>query len=134
MNIVILKGRLTRKPEFSGKSDKVAWSTLAVDRDFKDAQGNKVTDFIPVKWIGEKKAQFAVSYLDKGTSLTVAGSIAVDQYTDKDGNKNTSYNVIVNNTEFNERRSANNDGQAQAQSSDGFMDIPAGAMEELPFA
>lgn len=134
MNIIALKGRLTKKPEFMGKSDKVAWSTLAVDRDFKDAQGNKVTDFIPLKWLGEGKAKFAVSYLDKGTSIAVVGSLAVDQYTDKDGNRATSYNVIVNNTEFCERRN-NNDGQAQAQSSsNGFMDIPAGAMEELPFA
>jgi single-strand DNA-binding protein len=136
MNVVVLCGRLTAEPRVNDKGTMASFN-LAVDRTFKDKDGNKQADFISCKMLGEKSAGFAKNYLHKGTKLIVTGAIQTGSYTDKDGKKVYTTDVIVNNTEFAESRSSQQSEQKPAQtasSGDGFMNIPAGIDEELPFA
>lgn len=133
MNIVVLQGRLVKDTELN-QSGKMAYNTIAVDRDMKDANGNKQTDFINLKWLGDKKAQFAQKYLKKGTKITISGALNIDNYKDKDGNNKQSTSVIVNNNEFCESKGANatNTATNTGTGSD-FMEIPDNVEGVLPF-
>ena len=96
INNVTLVGRLTRDVELrylQGKGTAVASFTVAVDRDYKDKDGNTPTDFLPIEVMG-KPAEFAANYLGKGRLVGVIGSVRVDKYKDKDGN-NKSYTKIA---------------------------------------
>ncbi len=146
MNKVILMGRLTRDPEvrFSqGESaTQIARYTLAVDRRFQ-RNSDQTADFISCVAFG-RGAEFAEKWLKKGTKICVTGRIQTGSYTNKDGVKVYTTDVIVEDQEFAESRNAaqNNDGGdfggnahpiPSAASSDGFMSIPEGIEEELPF-
>jgi len=140
MNEVILMGRLTRDPEVrysQGESaTAIARYTLAVDRRFKrDNEPN--ADFINCVAFG-KSGEFAEKYLHKGTKIAIVGRIQTGSYTNKDGQKVYTTDVVVEEQEFAESKSSsggNNGGGygGQQSSSDGFMNIPDGIDEELPF-
>lgn len=143
MNKVILMGRLTRDPEvrYSGgdNSTAVARYTLAVDRRFKK-DGEQSADFISCVCFG-KAGEFAEKYLRQGTKITIAGRIQTGSYTNRDGQKVYTTDVIVEEHEFAESKGAGRqNGQAGAQAGtlpdagDGFMNIPDGIDEELPFS
>ena len=106
MNIVNLIGRLTKDTE-ANTTGKVAMNTIAVDREFKDQNGNKQTDFINIRWLGEKKASFAMQYLKKGIKIGVTGALNIDNYTDKNGDKKSITYVTVATTEFCEKKQDN---------------------------
>ena len=104
MNRVVLMGRLTADPEANsygkGKNEvKVAKYNLAVQRMGKD----DIADFIPCTCF-DKLAEFAENYLSKGMKIAVEGRIQTGNYEDKDGNKRTSYEVIVERHEFCEKK------------------------------
>ena len=107
MNKVILMGRLTRDPEVkyttSGKC--VCSFTLAVDRGFKNADGQKEADFIPVVVWG-KAAELCGNSLAKGHRLLVDGRIQVRNYDDKNGQKKWMTEVVANSVEFIEPKSS----------------------------
>ena len=129
MNLVVLMGRLTADPDVK---EKVTKYTIAVDRRFK-REGDPDADFFTCTCFG-KAAEFAQKYLSKGTKVVVTGRIETNNYTNKDGQKVYSVGVIVENQEFAESKK-NSEGSAPAKTdSDGFMDIPSGDMEDLPFA
>ncbi len=89
MNQIILIGRLTKDPELRylpNTGTPVATFTLAVDRNYKDKEGNVQTDFIPVEVIG-KVADFVANYISKGRLVAVNGSIRVDRYMKDDENR-----------------------------------------------
>ena len=133
MNLVMLIGRLTADPEIRYSQEGMAFGSfsLAVDRG-KNKQGENVTDFIRIKVIG-KNAEFAEKYLHKGMKIALNGSIQTGSYTDKDGKKVYTTDVLVNHMEFVEKKE-NSGTQAQPQTdADGFMNIPDGIDEELPF-
>lgn len=142
MNKVILMGRLTRDPEVrysQGESaTAIARYTLAVDRRFKrDNEPN--VDFINCVAFG-KLGEFAEKYLQKGTKIAIVGRIQTGSYTNKDGQKVYTTDVVVEEQEFAESKSSssgNNGGgygsQQSSNVSDGFMNIPDGIDEELPF-
>ena len=134
MNQVVLVGRLTKDVELN-QSGKVAWSSLAVDRNgMKDQDKNYITDFINLRWLGEQKAAFAQKYLTKGTKIAVNGCLCVENYKDKDGNYKQNVYVMVASQEFCESKGANQQNTSvQRPSSDGFMGIPDGIENELPF-
>lgn len=143
MNKVILMGRLTRDPEvrYSGgdNSTAIARYTLAVDRRFKK-DGEQSADFISCVCFG-KAGEFAEKYLRKGTKITIAGRIQTGSYTNRDGQKVYTTDVIVEEQEFAESKGAGRQSdQAGAQAGalsdagDGFMNIPDGIDEELPFS
>lgn len=139
MNRVILMGRLTRDPEVrhsAGKnSTAVARYTLAVDRRFR-RDGEPNADFIGCVAFG-RSAEFAEKYLRQGTKIVVTGRIQTGSYTNRDGQKAYSTDVVVEDQEFAESKAANdsreNHAPRQQDTDNGFMNIPDGIDEEVPF-
>ena len=141
MNKVVLVGRLTRDPEVrysqGDNATAVARYTLAVNRKFKK-DGEPTADFIPCVVFG-RSAEFTEKYFRKGMQVAVSGRIQTGSYTNKDGNKAYTTDVVVEEQEFAESKAANQQNQQSAGSgsipaSDGFMNIPDGMDEELPFS
>ena len=137
MNKVSLIGRCTRDPEVrysqGENATAVARYTLAVDRQFK-RDGDQSADFINCIAFG-KRGEFAEKYLRKGTKIAVVGRVQTGSYTNKDGQKVYTTDVIVDEHEFVESKaSQQNGGDSAPVSSDGFTSIPDGIDEELPFA
>lgn len=98
LNRIDLIGRLVRDPEYKTTSAGAGYCnfTIAVDDDFKDKDGNKVTDFIDcTAW--RKTAEYVTTYQTKGSLLAVCGRLKSRKWTDKDGNKRTSWFVQVDN-------------------------------------
>lgn len=139
MNKVILMGRLTRDPEVrysqGENATAIARYSLAVDRRFKK-EGEQSADFIGCVAFG-KLGEFAEKYLRKGTKVVVTGRIQTGSYTNKDGQKVYTTDVVVEECEFTENKnSGSGSDHAPSPSSavgDGFMNIPDGIDEELPF-
>ena len=147
MNKVILMGRLTRDPEVrysqGANATAVARFSIAVDRRFK-REGEPDADFFNCTCFG-KQAEFVERYLRKGTKILTAGRIQNDNYTNKDGQMVYSVRVMVDEIEFAESKNASagsNEGgytggnfnrPAPSGAGDGFMNIPDGIDEELPF-
>lgn len=130
MNKVILMGRLTKDPDMRGEGTGLcARYTLAVDRRFKK-DGEDNTDFINCV-VFSKGAEFAEKYLKKGTKVVVTGRIQTGSYTNKDGNKVYTTDVIVEEQEFAESKSSQSNNASS--SDDDFMNIPANSRDEMPF-
>lgn len=132
-------GRLTRDPEVryaqGEKSTAIARYTLAVDRRFK-REGEQNADFIPCLAFG-KAAEFAEKYFRQGTKIVVTGRIQTGSYTNKDGVKVYTTEVIVEEQEFAESKSngnQNSSGGTPVIGGDGFANIPYGIDEEVPFS
>ena len=141
MNKVILMGRLVREPEvrytIGDSQTAIAKYTLAVDRRFNKEEQS--ADFISCVAFG-KNVEFAEKYLHKGTKIAIVGRIQTGSYTNKDGQKVYTTDIVVEEQEFAESKNAsggNNGGENVGQQSnsagDGFMNIPDGIDEELPF-
>lgn len=103
MNKFIGIGRCVKDSEINS-SGKVAVNCMAIDRNVPDANGNRATDFINLRWLGEKKAIFANSYIHKGMKIAIEGSLVIDNYKDYEGNSKQSVYIVVDNTEFCERK------------------------------
>lgn len=142
MNKVTLMGRLTKDPDVrytqGQQSMVVARYTLAVDRRQKAADGTRQADFISCVAFG-KAGEFVEKYLHKGTKICISGRIQTGSYTKQDGTKVYTTDVIAEEHEFCEKAAAQN-GSAQPQTAentqqaiDGFMSIPDGFDEQLPF-
>ena len=140
MNKVILMGRLTKDPEVGGEGTSFrARYSLAVDRRFSRNDENN-TDFINIVVFG-KGAEFAEKYLKKGTKVLVTGRIQTGSYTNKEGQKVYTTDVVAEDQEFAESKNAaaNNGGQTGTTSSspvsdDGdFMNLPEGVKDDMPF-
>ena len=146
MNRVILMGRLTRDPEVrytqGERSMAVARYTLAVDRRFR-RDGEATADFISCVSFG-RTAEFAEKYFRQGLKVIVTGRIQTGSYTNKEGQKVYTTDVVVEDQEFAESKAAgaNNGGfapsdrpmPAAAAPADGFMNLPMGVEDEgLPF-
>lgn len=140
MNVVHLIGRLTRDPEVnSSKSGQVyARFTLAVDRRVKKGQ-EKEADFPRCVAFG-RTAEVIGDYAHKGTKLAIEGRMQTDSWTDKDGNKRSSVQVIVNAMEFCEKRQNGQSNERQYGPSDSSNDfdsmgasVPDMEQEEIPF-
>ena len=132
-------GRLTRDAEIrssqGGNPTTIARYTLAVDRRFK-RDGDQTADFINCIAFG-KSAEFAEKYFHKGTKVVVTGRIQTGSYTNKDGQKVYTTDVVVEDQEFAESKATSQQNQknnnASVSDSDGFMDIPDGIDTEMPF-
>lgn len=149
MNKVILMGRLTREPDirYSQSGTAVARYTLAVDRRFSRSGGDgndQSADFITCVAFG-RSAEFAEKYLHQGTKIAVTGRIQTGSYTNRDGQKVYTTDVVVEDQEFAESKNASQGaggGSYRPESrpqpanavDDGFMNIPDGVEDEgLPF-
>ena len=118
MNKVILMGRLTKDPDIrysQGENGRpVARYTLAVDRRRANADGNRETDFIGCVAF-DRQAEFAERYLNKGTKITISGRIQTGSYTNRDGQKVYTTDVIIEEQEFAESRQNAQQGGYQPQ-------------------
>ena len=152
MNKVILMGRLTRDPEVrysqGEQSTAVARYTLAVDRRFVRNNGGdqQTADFINCVSFG-RTAEFAEKYYHKGIKIAVSGRIQTGSYTNREGQKVYTTEVVVEEQEFAESKSASASADSfggggysapaerpsPSAAGDGFMNIPDGIDEELPF-
>lgn len=131
-------GRLTKDPDVrysqGEKATAVARYVLAVDRKFK-RDGEVNVDFINCIAFG-KNGEFAEKYLRKGTKIVVVGRIQTGSFTNKDGQKVYTTDVVVEEHEFAESKKSAGESLPPATShtdKDGFMNIPDGIDEELPF-
>ena len=149
MNKIILMGRLTRDPEVrysqGENSLAIARFSLAVDRRFK-RQGEPDADFFNCTAFG-KQAEFVEKYLKQGTKILLSGRVQNDNYTNKEGQKVYSVQIIAEEIEFAESKAASANNGANFNpagfgtempepnsNADGFMNIPTGLEEELPFS
>lgn len=140
MNKAVLIGRLVRDPNvrYSQGEDPIAMAryTLAVDRRFK-RDGQQNADFINCLAFG-KSAEFAEKYFKQGTKIAVSGRIQTGSYTNRDGVKVYTTEVVVEEQNFAESKNSenqNNGGnQHNTPGDDGFMDIPDGFEDQLPFS
>ena len=148
MNKVILMGRLTRDPEVRYSQGEnamaIARYTLAVDRrqSRNNQNGEQTADFIQCVAFG-RSGEFAEKYFRKGMKVLVTGRIQTGSYTNKDGQRVYTTDVVVEDQEFAESKNAsqNNGGggfapadrPSPSDAGDGFMNIPEGIDEELPF-
>lgn len=145
MNKVILMGRLTRDPEVrysqGEQATAIARYTLAVDRRFRRDADQQTADFIGCVAFG-RLGEFAEKYLRKGTKVVVTGRIQTGSYTNKDGQRVYTTDVVVEECEFAESKNSGGDNSGFAPidrpspssaAGDGFMNIPDGIDEELPF-
>ena len=130
MNKVVLVGRLTKDPDIrqsqGAEPVTIARYTLAVDRRGKKQEGQQA-DFISCVAFG-KAGEFAEKYLHKGTKICVSGRIQTGSYTRQDGTKAYTTDVVIKEQEFAESKAES--GRAAM---DGFLNIPEGIDEELPF-
>lgn len=134
MNKVILMGRLTRDPEVrytqGDKPTAVARYTLAVNRTYK-RQGEPDADFINCVAFG-RAGEFAEKYFKQGIRIVVSGRIQTGSYTNRDGVKVYTTDIIVESQEFAESKSSSR--PTETPDDNGFMNIPDGLDEELPFS
>ena len=134
MNQVVLIGRLTRDVEtrYSTGDTPIAISrySLAVDRKYK-RDGEPTADFISIVSFG-KAAEFAKKYFYKGKRVAVSGRIQTGSYTDKEGRRVNTVEVVVENQEFADAKKTQEAPKGEVDD-DGFMHVPEGIDEELPF-
>ena len=119
MNRVMLIGRLTAKPElrYTGSNLPYARFSVAVNRTYSNAQGQRETDFINVV-VWRKQAENVCNFLDKGSLVSVEGRIQTGSYDDKDGNKRYTMEVVADSVQFLETRAqSQNRSQASNQPS-----------------
>ena len=145
MNKVILMGRLTRDPEVrysqGDSAMAIAKYSLAVDRRGRASDGDQSADFINITAFG-KAGEFAEKYLHKGTKVLVTGRIQTGSYTNKDGVKVYTTDVIAEDQEFAESKSSgasvggfsNGNSERPQMANEGFINVPEGIDDDLPFA
>lgn len=147
MNKVILMGRLTRDPEVrysqgqSGDQMAIARYTLAVDRRQRKTGDQQTADFINCVAFG-RSAEFAEKYLRQGIKIAITGRIQTGSYTNKEGQKVYTTDVVVEEQEFAESKNSSSQAVSyqpdtssapEAASAEGFMSIPDGIENDLPF-
>ena len=141
MNKVEIVGRLTRDPEVrystGDKPSATAKFSVAVNRKFKNTDGNYDADFINCVAFG-KAGEFIEKYFKKGMAIGLTGRIQTGNYTNKKGDKVYTTDIIVEDSEFVESKGSNNHATQPAtpntpSNDDGFVNIPDSITEDLPF-
>lgn len=137
MNKVILMGRLTKDPDMRGEGTSLcARYTLAVDRKYSKNNEEKQTDFINCV-VFSKGAEFAEKYFKKGTKVLITGRIQTGSYTNKDGAKVYTTDIICEEQEFAESKGAGNGENSQENAPNSndndFMSISDAEKDDMPF-
>lgn len=129
LNKIVIQGRLTKDPELrrTQSGTAVASATVAVDRDFKNQDGNRDTDFIPiVAWKGT--GEMLAKYFSKGRMIVVEGRLQLRDWTDNDGNKRRTAEIVANSVYFGDSKQ---DGGETVEPKGGFSEIEDDG--EMPF-
>ena len=123
-NKVTLVGRISTDLElrYTGSNKAYCRFNLAVNKNYKNEYGEYETDFIPVTVWG-KPAENLVQYQNKGSLILVDGSISVNNYTDKDGNNRTSFEVMTSNVQFLNSKRTNDETTTESVKSDPYEDF-----------
>ena len=132
LNRIIVMGRLTRDPELrrTNSGTAVASFTVAVDRDFKSQSGEKETDFIDVvAW--RNTAEFVSKYFTKGRMAVVEGRLQLRDWTDKEGNKRRTAEIVADSVYFGDSKKDNESAPAQSEPQGGFSEVEDDG--DLPF-
>lgn len=135
LNRIIVMGRMTRDPELrrTNSGTAVASFTVAVDRDFKSQSGEKETDFIDaVAW--RNTAEFVSKYFSKGRMAVVEGRLQLRDWTDKDGNKRRSAEIVADSVYFGDSKRDGGDtvqSEPQSEPQSGFSEVEDDG--DLPF-
>lgn len=136
MNKVIIVGRLTRDPEIKYSTGEnataIARFSLAVNRKFKNDEGNYDADFINCIAFG-KTAEFIEKYFTKGMAIGIAGRIQTGSYTNKEGQKVYTTDVVVEETEFVESKNKTTSENTATNNANVQSDFEESSEEELPF-
>ena len=142
INRVILVGRITKDPEIRYLQNGTATVsfTIACDRQYVAQNGERGADFINCVAFG-RSAEFAEKYLKQGTKIVATGRIQTGSYTNKDGNKVYTTDVVIEDQEFAESKGNSTESDSTPSgrtnpanaSADGFMSIPEGIEDDLPF-
>ena len=132
LNKIILMGRLTRDPELrkTGSGTPVTSFTLAVDRDYKPQDGERETDFINVvAW--RSTAEFVFKYFSKGRMAVVEGRLQMRDWTDNDGNKRRSCEVVADSVYFGDSKNVSDSDTPAAQPAE-IHEVPEEEKGDLP--
>lgn len=131
LNHITIMGRLTRDPELRRTNSGIAVAsfTVAVDRDFKSLSGEKETDFIDVV-VWRNTAEFVSKYFSKGRMAVVEGRLQIRDWTDKDGNKRRSAEIVADSVYFGDSKRDGGD-TVQSEPQGGFSEIEDDG--DLPF-
>lgn len=131
LNRIIVMGRMTRDPELrrTNSGTAVASFTVAVDRDFKSQSGEKETDFIDVV-VWRNTAEFVSKYFSKGRMAVVEGRLQLRDWTDKEGNKRRTAEIVADSVYFGDSKRDGGD-TAQSEPQVGFSEIEDDG--DLPF-
>ena len=125
MNKALLVGRITTKPELRTTSSGIPFTrfSVAINRPFNSSTGQREADFINIL-VWRKQAENVCNFLDKGSQVAIEGRIQTGNYTDKDGNNRTSFEVVADNVQFLDSRSSrNSSSDSQMMPSTGGVDI-----------
>ena len=133
LNVVVIMGRLTADPELRTTQSGISVTSfsVAVNRNYSK-DGNNQTDFINcVAW--RNNAEFISKYFTKGQMIAIKGSLQQNNYTDKDGNKRTTYDVVVDSADFcgSKNESGGNGASARNEAPASFSNVDTGDFEEI---
>lgn len=132
LNVVVIMGRLTADPELrtTNNGTSVTSFSVAVNRSYSK-DGNNPTDFINcVAW--RNSAEFISRYFTKGQMIAIKGSLQQRSYTDKDGNKRTSYDVVVDTADFcGSKNESGSSAPARNEAPASFSNVDTGDFEEI---
>ena len=132
LNKIVIQGRLCADPELrrTQSGTAVASATVAVDRDFKNQDGSRDTDFIPVvAWKGT--GEMLAKYFSKGRMIVVEGRLQLRDWTDKEGNKRRTAEIVANSVYFGDSKKGSDSSPAQSEPQGEFSEIEDD--DELPF-
>ena len=133
LNKWIGMGRLTRSPDLRNTTSGVAVASfsIAIDRDYKDQNGERETDYVDiVAW--RQRAEFASKYLQKGRMVVIEGRWQMRDYTDRDGNKRRAWEVVAENIYFADAKRSDG-GDAPQMAPGEFAELPDDDDGQLPF-
>lgn len=132
MNKIVIIGRLTRDPElkFTNAGTSVCNFSVAVDRTYRDKEGNRPTDFFDISVFGAT-AEFVAKYFKKGSSIAVSGAMESRKFVDKDGNNRIAWSLHADEVNFCGSKSENNGGSQKPSIDEGYSGDPVESDDAL---
>lgn len=125
MNKIVIIGRLTRDPELKSTNagTSVCNFSVAVDRTYRDKEGNRPTDFFDISVFGAT-AEFVAKYFKKGSSIAISGAMESRKFVDKDGNNRIAWSLHADEVNFCGSKSENNGGSQKPSIDEGYSGDP----------
>lgn len=134
MNKIVIIGRLTRDPELKSTNagTSVCNFSVAVDRTYRDKEGNRPTDFFDISVFGAT-AEFVAKYFKKGSSIAISGAMESRKFVDKDGNNRIAWSLHADEVNFCGSKSENNGGSQKPSIDEGYSGDPVESDDDVLF-